>query len=419
MKSNKKTKYIVFPAITILMSLVYTGHLLFSDKNNLNLSNKDKNTYIAYPANSINPSTANITANTEGKHYSDKIGTMESENNNKDGDNINTLQYILHEAFNEEIGGYIQKINLITIKPDSRVSVKPALSHGSIFGFEKLKSIAERYGAYGAVNGGFFYEYGQPAGLVVIDGRIISGTEGKYPVFLYNGKSARLEQKELKLWIECGENKIILDNINTLGLPGKAIVYTRDFAPDNRADISNISIVIKDNKITDVIKTEGKTEIPKEGMVVTLYEPLDESINIDWLKPGSDAVFKSFPEFSANDSAYECGSWIVRNNQIVAPERDEWVGILTTKDPRTAVGIKDNGDVVFITVDGRQPGYSMGVTARELGEYLMAQGVSNAAMLDGGASTEMIINGITVNRPSNNGEGRPLGGGIIINIIDS
>jgi exopolysaccharide biosynthesis protein len=69
---------------------------------------------------------------------------------------------------------------------------------------------------------------------------------------------------------------------------------------------------------------------------------------------------------------------------------------------------------VLLTADGRQPGYSAGLTGRELGELLLELGISNAAMLDGGASTEMIVDGKIVNRPSFKGQERPLGGALIV-----
>jgi len=40
---------------------------------------------------------------------------------------------------------------------------------------------------------------------------------------------------------------------------------------------------------------------------------------------------------------------------VVAVDRDDWVGLLTNRDPRTAIGVKHDGKVVLVTVDGRQP----------------------------------------------------------------
>jgi len=90
--------------------------------------------------------------------------------------------------------------------------------------------------------------------------------------------------------------------------------------------------------------------------------------------------------------------------------------VMTNWDPRTAIGLKDEDTVVLFTVDGRQPGYSAGLTGAELADVLLKYGVKDAAMLDGGASTEMIIEGKIANRPSFKGQERPLGGAIAVRL---
>lgn len=68
--------------------------------------------------------------------------------------------------------------------------------------------------------------------------------------------------------------------------------------------------------------------------------------------------------------------------------------------PRTAIGQRQSGEIIFMVVDGRQAGYSMGCDLLPLQETLLAEGCHNAAMLDGGSSTVMIYNDEFVNRPS-------------------
>lgn len=114
---------------------------------------------------------------------------------------------------------------------------------------------------------------------------------------------------------------------------------------------------------------------------------------------------------------YECGSWIIKNKKIVVPDKDELVGSLLNWDPRTAIGIKGNNIVYFLTIDGRQPGYSTGVTGKELADFLLGLGVDHAAMLDGGASTEMIVKGKIVNRPAYNREERAVAGGLVVKVL--
>jgi len=67
----------------------------------------------------------------------------------------------------------------------------------------------------------------------------------------------------------------------------------------------------------------------------------------------------------------------------------------TTPSPRTAIGISKNGRwLIFMVVDGRQTGYSEGVTFPELAELLISYGVYSGANMDGGGSSTMVIKGI-------------------------
>ncbi len=68
--------------------------------------------------------------------------------------------------------------------------------------------------------------------------------------------------------------------------------------------------------------------------------------------------------------------------------------------PRTALGQRENGEVLFLVVDGRQPGWSIGCDLRILQDILLEEGCINAAMMDGGSSTVMVYQGEFVNKPS-------------------
>ncbi|MEO5804723.1 MAG: immunoglobulin domain-containing protein [Verrucomicrobiota bacterium] len=80
-------------------------------------------------------------------------------------------------------------------------------------------------------------------------------------------------------------------------------------------------------------------------------------------------------------------------------------GAVDSPNPRTAVGIsQDNRYLYFVTIDGRQPGYSDGATLNETAQWLIRFGTYNGLNLDGGGSTAMVkaeSGGATVlNRPS-------------------
>ena len=88
-----------------------------------------------------------------------------------------------------------------------------------------------------------------------------------------------------------------------------------------------------------------------------------------------------------------------------------------SQHPRTAVAFDDDY-VYFIVVDGRAPGYSLGMTLDELGEFardsLSAEWGLN---LDGGGSSTIWVNGVVENRPSDGYE-RAVPDGLMMVAVD-
>lgn len=68
--------------------------------------------------------------------------------------------------------------------------------------------------------------------------------------------------------------------------------------------------------------------------------------------------------------------------------------------PRTAIGQRKDGTVLFLVIDGRQPGYSVGATLRDLQNILYEEGAVIASNLDGGSSSTLYLNGRVVNKPA-------------------
>ncbi|NFN85590.1 exopolysaccharide biosynthesis protein [Clostridium sporogenes] len=68
--------------------------------------------------------------------------------------------------------------------------------------------------------------------------------------------------------------------------------------------------------------------------------------------------------------------------------------------PRTAIGQKKDGTVVFIAIDGRKV-FKEGASLKDVQDILLDRGVWNAGNLDGGASTTMYYKGEIINNPCN------------------
>ena len=90
-------------------------------------------------------------------------------------------------------------------------------------------------------------------------------------------------------------------------------------------------------------------------------------------------------------------------------------GFGAARHPRTAIGYDASGSrVLLVTVDGRQPPYSDGMTLPELAGLMIRLGAVEALNLDGGGSTTMVVGGRIVNRPSDTSGERPVGNALTV-----
>nr|MDD6335928.1 phosphodiester glycosidase family protein [bacterium] len=67
-------------------------------------------------------------------------------------------------------------------------------------------------------------------------------------------------------------------------------------------------------------------------------------------------------------------------------------------NPRTAIGQRADGAILMLVIDGRQPS-SIGATQKDVMDIMLDFGAVNAANLDGGSSSVMVIEGNVINSP--------------------
>lgn len=93
-----------------------------------------------------------------------------------------------------------------------------------------------------------------------------------------------------------------------------------------------------------------------------------------------------------------------------------------TRHPRTAVGIAERGTrLLLVLIDGRQPGWSAGMTLRETATLMLALGAPESINLDGGGSSALVyadpaLKGLwwIANRPSDPTGERAVGNALAI-----
>lgn len=109
-------------------------------------------------------------------------------------------------------------------------------------------------------------------------------------------------------------------------------------------------------------------------------------------------------------AAIEAGAWqawsfgpalLDENGQAKTFETTDISGV----NPRTAIGYYEPGHYCFVVVDGRQAGYSMGMSFRSLSELFEELGCQAAYNLDGGRTSVMSYLGEVVNQPYKDGRG--------------
>jgi len=111
----------------------------------------------------------------------------------------------------------------------------------------------------------------------------------------------------------------------------------------------------------------------------------------------------SFSSIETIDStvwqAWAFGPVLVENGVV----SDTSASSIRVKNPRSAIGYYEPGHYCFIVVDGRQEGYSDGMSLDELAATFAALGCKTAYNLDGGATAMMAFQGKLVNQPTNGG----------------
>jgi exopolysaccharide biosynthesis protein len=88
----------------------------------------------------------------------------------------------------------------------------------------------------------------------------------------------------------------------------------------------------------------------------------------------------------------------------------DWI---TRRNPRTAVGIRPDGTVLLLVVDGHRHATSVGMTIEELRQVMGRLGASDAVNLDGGGSSAMVVRERLVNSPSDLDGERKIGDAVL------
>lgn len=132
------------------------------------------------------------------------------------------------------------------------------------------------------------------------------------------------------------------------------------------------------------------------------------------------------PATGVVSEAISGGPRIARDGQVsIEHERESLSATFAeARHPRTAAGLSRDGQTLFlVTVDGRQPGHSVGMSLQELAALMVGKlaqfaktrrNAYDALNLDGGGATTMVVRRKVVNRPSDPIGERPVANALLV-----
>jgi Phosphodiester glycosidase/S-layer homology domain len=279
-----------------------------------------------------------------------------------------------------------------------------------------LRNHREGHAVVGAINASFFYS-GTAMNLVSKDNRLVHAGEifegeDKYvnePIAFginANGKGI-IDHYQIDMnYIHSGKGYSITST-NKARSVNNTILYTSDF-PSNYTNTNayGTEVVVTlpsaptlefGSTVKGTVKAvrhEGdttKTAIPTNGFVLSGHGTGSDSLKN--IKVG-DSISLSInvdSKWKSSSFMLASGPMLVKNGKV-SLTMDPNSPSARTRAPRTAVAIDRTGEkVFFVTVDGRQSGYSNGMNLTEFAEYLVSLGAYRALNLDGGGSTTMAV----------------------------
>ena len=326
--------------------------------------------------------------------------------------------------------------NLITYTPNQAVT--PIVTYGDVL--TDRSSVAdmaaaleaEGYRVVAGINGDFYnVNTGLPIGLVVTDGVLRSSDAGYYAIGFRADGTAILGKPSIRVSADLGytvddgfgtSTEVVrpVAAVNKARTNSGIFLYTYDFNAKHTTGTTeagvNVVCAIEEGSLTIGGTVTARVERVEES-TVTALQPGEIVLSansqadtyysgaLQSMQPGSTVTLSvTAADEGWNDVKYAVGAlYCLAENGVVAS------GLAAGTNPRTAVGQKADGTLVFYTVDGRRSGHSIGASMTQVGERLLELGCQTVLCLDGGGSTNLAVTtpdsttATIINRPSETG----------------
>jgi hypothetical protein len=321
---------------------------------------------------------------------------------------------------------------LVGPRPDgaTATTLAPVLSNDTVEGRETLTRMQRRMAPVATtagVNGDLFeLRTGRPSGIFMRDGELaVAPNTGRSSAGILADGTLDVRRAALRgTWAGVGAARA-LGRLNARPTANGAALFTRAYGAVTPAVAGATALVLfpfpvasPDVDLPTVVVESfpalGPVAIPEGGAVLMAVGSSARAAAAE-ATPGQALTVRLDldPDWGALVSAVGGGPQVVRDGVPVFRAGEAFTSAqLGPRAPRAAVGQRADGRILLVAVDGRRPGYSIGLTNFELGQALVRLGAVTAMALDGGGSTTMAWDGKLLNRPSGPSE-RAIASGLV------
>jgi len=282
-------------------------------------------------------------------------------------------------------------------------------------GYDWHRPIAGVNGDYFAPTGGNYVII--PLGFQVQNGELITLPDPFRSVFyLTNDGRPGIDRFRGNVWVTGPDNFTYpIAVMNRAPAAAQASLFTPRFGTETRAVSTSTQVILDgvagkwtpNGQVTAKVisvTTGDHVSIPAAGAVIAANGVAGWALQK--LKIGDEVTLRLGIEPKLDLAQAVGGGPRLLIGGVISVEAaaERFAQIFATRrHPRTALGLYRN-QLVLVTVDGRQPGFSDGMTLWELARLMQSLGCTDAMNLDGGGSTTMVIRGKITNSPSDGWE---------------
>ena len=251
-------------------------------------------------------------------------------------------------------------------------------------------------------------ETGIAMGHIISKGRVFQkDNESLMGIGFLEDGSAFISPLRIKVNISTKRGDVLVDNVNKMNLATLSgiTLFTPDFGEESKNEREVLSIVLdtKENHLTigtefeATVKSKETKQEPSsinDGEMVieintgSLYDYHKNLMNA--LNEGE--TVKISVQAEGDERWADVKEGLASYGETLIEDGKKNTDFKVGAAPRTAVGVKEDGNVIFYAIDGRQKGVSYGLQLKSLATRMEELGCVDAINLDGGGST--MISGV-------------------------